>query len=148
VSLSYGPRFYSCPFPEGEFGLTAHVFVDRDRNGVVDKHEPDFGGREAILSFGANTQQSTLGGRLYDLNRHGTFSTTLFTGGYGERNGVVLGAWQICLTDRQVAGGWQIVSLNGAVLPFVDGCVVLPQLASGENNVTVGVARTGSNTPE
>ena len=140
ASLFSGPRFYSCPFPEGDFELTARLFVDGNSNGVIDRHEHSFGNRETILQFGGDTQQSTLGGRLYDLSRRGTFSTTLFTGGYG----VGRGAWVICLTDRQVERGWQIVSLNGVPLEFVYRCVTLPQLTSGGNSVSVGVARTDS----
>jgi hypothetical protein len=141
---SHSPNFYSCPFPKGPFGLTVHVAIEHN-NGIGDKREQDFANRDVTLSFGGPTLQGTLDRRLYKLNSKGMFSTTLFQGGAPFSAATGRGAWGICLTDREVARGWQIVSLSGAVLPVNTlQCVGLPPLTSGDNDFTIGVARTGS----
>lgn len=144
VSLSYGPRAYSCPFPEGEFGLTAHVFVDRNGNAALDNREPNFSRRDVTLSLtSGQTWVSYLPGRRYVLDGTGTFATTVDRSGVGTGTG-----WGICLADSEVARGWLVVSLNGAALPAPANCVGQLQLAPGDNRITIGVARTERRPPK
>ena len=129
------PWWFSCPFPSGDYGLKASLFLDRDGDGQRDRGERAPAGRTVLLRLLGHTQQSTLQSRAYQTDAAGSFSTTLYTGGYNEPSG----HWSICLNDndeRHVIG-----SLNGAQVESPKRCVELTQLAAGSNNFSIGVVR-------
>ncbi len=151
VDVKYGLIGYSCPFPAGDYGLTVHLFIDRNRNGAMDRHETDFADKNVTLALGG-AACCQFGGRLspriYSLDHDGIVSTTLPVGGFGVR----VREWDVCLSERDASRGWQIITLNGsgpppyAYPPYT--CVGLPQLVPGSNNITIGVARTHPDGPE